>query len=180
MSHAILEQRAVMASNIDTLNRNVIATADIDNGNVFLLNSLSTTDGEEEVWLASTPTSGTGLTNIWMACEPEVVITLAGTKEYKGLDPDIRNFYNITGKVFTAFKPQIGDIVVLTADAMSNSIASNTYAVVTATSYELAWAAAAVSGLSLKLIETTYISLATGAINNQRVTAYRFEVVAVA
>ena len=43
-----------------------------------------------------------------MAAEPEVVLT---DEKYKGLDPDIRNFYNVSGTVYSAFKPQVGDII---------------------------------------------------------------------
>jgi len=50
MSNAILIQNAVTATHIDALNRSVIATADIQNGNVFNLNGQSATAGQSEVW----------------------------------------------------------------------------------------------------------------------------------
>jgi hypothetical protein len=179
MSHGIVIQNAVQAMNIDTLNRSVRCADAIDNGFVFKLLNLSSVAGEGEVWIASTPTATAGLQNLWMAYEPEVVITVSGTKQYKGIDPDIRNFYNLAGAVFTAFKPQLGDIITLTDDDITGTIGVNTYVVATAADYKLNWASAAVSGLSLKLLSTDYISIADGSIGNQRVTAYRFEVVAI-
>ena len=176
--HGILIQKSVEAENIDSLNRSVVGAVDIDNGNVFTLSSYSATAGQGEVWSAATPVTGS-LANLWMAYEPEVVITLAGTKQYKGLSPDPRDFYNIAGNVFSAFKPQIGDIIVLTDEALAGTKGSNGYVVATNADMHLNWAAAAVSGLSLKLQATTYVSIADGSIGTQRKTAYKFEVVAI-
>jgi hypothetical protein len=178
MSHGIVIQNAVQAMNIDTLNRSVKCADAIDNGFVFKLLNLSAVSGEGEVWIASTPTSSAGLQNLWMAYEPEVVLTVSGTKQYKGINPDVRDFYNIAGSIFSAFQPQVADIITLTADDLGGSL--NAFAVATAADYKLNWAAGAVAGLSLKLLTTDYISIADGSIGNQRVVSYRFEVVAVA
>ena len=177
-SHGIILQNQVAAMNVDSYNRSVVSAINVDNGNVFTISALSTTAGETEVWTASTPATGS-LTDLWMACEPEVVVTVSGTKEYKGINPDIRDFYNVATNVFSAFKPVVGDIITLTADALGGTISTNTYVVATDATSELTWAAAAVTGLSLQLIKTTYISIATGAIGSQRTTAYKFAVVAI-
>jgi hypothetical protein len=177
--HGILVQNSVQAMNIDALNRSVTSAIDIDNGNCLSLTGLSTNNGEREVWTAATPTSGT-LTDLWMAYEPEVVLTVSGDKQYKGINPDIRDFYNIAGDVFSAFKPQKGDILLLTGDALGGTKGTNTYVIATNGSVKLTWGASAISGLSLKLLETTYISIADGSIGTQRTTAYRFVVEATA
>jgi hypothetical protein len=156
--HGVLIQNAVQALNIDALNRSVVSTQDIDNGSVFRLTGLSTTAGEGEVWVAATPSS---ITDLWMAYEPEIVVTVSGTKEYKGINPDVRDFYNITGKVFAAFKPMIGDILTISTDGLGGTKGVNTYVVATSGTEKLTWGASAVSGLSLKLLETTYISIQT-------------------
>ncbi len=171
-NHAILVQNAVQAQNIDALNRSVKGTADIDNGNVFNLYTVSTVAGEGEVFIATAMDSD--IKNIWMACEPEVVLT-AG--KYKGIDPDIRNFYNVAGDVFTAFKPKIGDIITLTAEAFTGARTAEGYAIPVNAGYKLAWSATASTGAALKLIATDYISIG-GATPYTRVTAYKFEVVA--
>jgi hypothetical protein len=82
---------------------------------------------------------------LWMAYSPEVVtvVSAAGNK-YKGLTPDPREFTNLEGEVFDAFKPQVGDIITITADGIGDTaIGSNTYAVAKDGQYKLDWAAAA-------------------------------------
>jgi hypothetical protein len=180
MSHGVLIQNKVAALNIDAFNRAVISASAIDNGNVFNLLSKSSTAGSE-VWLATQPATGS-LVNLWMAYEPEVVQTVSGNSTYKGIDPDPRNFYNIAGDVFSAFKLQVGDIITVTADAIGGSKSSNEYVVATNEDYELNWSATTIaSGVNLKLMDTTYMSIGSGsAIGTQRVTAYQFEVISVA
>jgi hypothetical protein len=178
MSNAILVQNAVMATNIDALNRSVISAEDIQNGNVFNMNGQSATAGQTEVWNALKPATGAlklslkllGTTYIsvadgsigtqrvvaykfevaeasgglWMAYEPEVVtIVTASGKKFKGIDADVRDFANIAGTPFSAFKPQVGDILTISADGITGTISTNTYAVATNGQYALAWAAAA-------------------------------------
>jgi hypothetical protein len=174
--HGVVIPSKVAAMNVDSMNRPAVSASAIDNGNIFYFSGKSATAGESEVWTAVVPATA-HLYDLWMAYEPEVVVTNA---QYKGLDPDIRNFYNAIGDVFSAYQPQIGDLIMLTDEALTGSSATGDYVVATDADFKLNWAAAAVSGLSYKLAETTYISLATGAINTQRTTAYLFECVAVA
>lgn len=177
MAHNILIQDTAAAKNIDSLNRSVIGSADIDNGNAIILASKSSTAGEGEVWVATQPATGS-LTGLWLAYEPEVVVTVSGNSKYKGIDPDVRNFYNVSGTVFSAFKPRVGDILTMTDDGITGTKGSNTHIVATNAQYKLAWASAAISGLSLKLLKTSYISVGGGSIGASRVTSYQFEVVA--
>lgn len=177
MTHAVLVQNKVAALNIDALNRPAVSASAIDNGNVFNLLTNSTSSGSE-VWVATVPATGS-LVNLWMAYEPEIVITVSGNSKYKGLDPDIRNFYTPAGTVFSAFKPQLGDILLMTAAGFTSGSVTEDFAVAKDGAYLLDWAAAPITGLTLKLLETSYISLATGAIDSQRVTAYRLEVIGI-
>lgn len=177
--HAVLIPEAIMATNVDSLNRSVQCTsADIDNGYVFTLSGKVGTSGSGvEVFTVAQSTSASP-TGLWMAYSgDEIVVT---DSRYKGLDPDPRNFFNATGKVFSAYKPQVGDIILLTAEAITTPYsASATYANIVTTSWKLDWAAAqSAAGLSYKLLGVKYISLATGAIDTQRVTAYELECVA--
>jgi hypothetical protein len=178
-THAILIQNSVQALNNDSLNRSVKSSADIDNGFIFNLLELSTTTGEGEVWVASTPVTSY-LSNLWMAYEPEVVTVTVNSKSYKGIDPDVRDFYNVAGDVFTGFKPQLGDILTITAAGLTGTKGTNTFVTAVTGKFTLEWGASAISGLSCKLLETTYVSISDGSIGLQRVTAYRFEVVAIA
>lgn len=180
MAHNILIQRAVAAKNVDTLNRSAVhATEAFDNGNVLSLGGISSTDGEGEVFSASVPATAT-LAALWMVYTPEIVVTIDGSKKFKGIDVDPQDFYVPALSVMDVFKPQVGDILTLTADGLAGTKGSNTFVVATDASKKLTWAASAISGLSLKLLGDDYISIGSGAINTQRVAAYKFEVAAIA
>ena len=177
MAHNVMIPNAIAAMNIDAYNRSGVHASAVDNGNIVKLTGLSTTAGESEAWTAVTPSTANGLTDVWMVYEPEVVVTNA---QYKGLDPDPRNFFVAATKVFSCFKPQLGDIVTMTADGLAGTKSTNTFVNATDTTGGLkpVWGATQTSSVfSMKLIETTYISIADGSIGNQRVTAYKFEVV---
>lgn len=172
--HGLLNMDAMQAMNVDALNRSAIGSADLDNGNAVVLATVSSTAGEGEVWTATQPATAT-LAGCWIVADPEVVVTGA---KYKGLDPDPRNFFVPSGQVFRAVKPQLGDIVELNAEAFTAGAgAGSAYANLEDGSYKFIWAAGVGGGLSLKLIGTTYISLADGSIGTQRVTMYKFVVV---
>ena len=172
----VVIQNSVRAMNVDSLNRTAKSASVIENGHVFNLLTRSAVEGEGEVWVATAPATG-ALSNLWMACSPEVVVT--GSK-YKGLDPDPRNFSHAIGDMIDCFKLELGDIITLTDDAITGTKSTNGYIVATDGDFQLNWGASAISGVSLKLLETTYISIGLGSIGTQRVTAYKFEVVALA
>lgn len=180
MSYGVIVPNVIQAQDIDALVRSAKSATAVENGFVGQLATMSAVAGEREVFVMTAPSASAGLTNLWMVGEPEVVVTTSGSSKYKGIDPDPRNFIVAIGDIFTVFQPKVGDIITMSADALVGSSVTGNYVVATATDFQLNWAAAAVSGLSLKLLETTYISIADGSIGNQRVTAYRFEVVAVA
>ena len=176
MAYGVLIQNAVAAKDVDSYNRSAVCASAVENGNIVILTGKSATAGQEEVFTAVVPSTANGLTGVWMAYEPEVVLTAA---KYKGLDPDPRNFRNEATKVFSVFKPQLGDIITLTADNFSAAFSSNTHANATdGQGPKLVWGnSQTASVFSLKYLATTYISLGTGDISNQRVVAYTCEVV---
>jgi hypothetical protein len=172
--HGVLIPEAIAALNIDSYNRSVISSASsIDNGMVFQCTTKAWTSGSgAEVFNIAAPATGS-LVNLWMAYSgDEIVLT---DSKYKGLDPDPRNFFNAQGKVFSAFKPQVGDIILLSGEAITGTV--DAYANAANTAYQLTWSAtsAGTGLLSFKKLATKYISLATGAIDTQRVTAYELE-----
>jgi hypothetical protein len=176
MANGVLIQSKVQAKDNDALNRPAVSAADVMNGNVLDLTGYSTTAGEAEVWTAVAPTTG-NLSNLWMAYSPEVVITNA---KYRGIDCDPRSFTNIAGRVYDVFKLEVGDIITVTGDSLAGTQSTNTFVVATNTAFGLTWAAAAVAGVSLELLEETTISLGTGAIGSQKIPAFKFEVKAIA
>ena len=175
--HGVLLASDCVANDVNSKRRSVKSADDIDNGNVFSLSAYTGTDGEREVWAAVKPATGAGLTNLYMADGKGIVYT---SGKYGNIDPEIGNAYNIGGgEAFTAFKLEVGDIVVLTAEALGTGAgAGSAYVVATNGTYALTWAAAAISGVSLKLQSTEYLSIPrSGAIGStQRITAYRFSV----
>lgn len=181
MTHNILIQRAVAAKNIDSLNRSAVhATEAFDNGNVLSLSGLSATAGEGEVFSAAVPATAT-LAALWMVYTPEVIVTVSGSKQFRGgINVDPQDFEVPALAVMDVFKPQVGDIITMTADGLATgSGIASAYAVATDASKKLTWAAAAISGLTFKYLATEYISIGSGSIGSQRVAAYQFECVVV-
>jgi hypothetical protein len=175
--HGVLIPKAIMAKDVDSLNRSVVDAADIDNGFVMVMGARSTTAGLSEVFEVSQPVTNS-LTGLWMAYSGDEIVLTAS--KYKGLDPDPRNFFNKAGDVFSAFKPQLGDIIMVNAEALGGTFISGTTTHVNATdqSWKLVWGNSQTSSvLSYKLLAVKYISLATGGIDSQRVTAYELECV---
>lgn len=177
MAKSILIPSLIAAKNIDALNRSFVSETDLDNGNVFGKGELSTNVSESQVYQTVEPTTGS-LTGLWMAYSPEDVVLTDGLgNQFKVGTLDPRAFTNTAGVVFSGFKPQVGDLVLVSADGISGE--ANSYAVAANGTNKLAFAAAAISGLSFKVVETTYISVASANnIGSQRVTAYLLECVA--
>jgi hypothetical protein len=174
--HGILLPEQIAAQNIDSYTRSAVSGVDVDNGNIVMLTTYGVAAANAEVFTAVAPSTGNGLTGVWMVYEPELV----WTGSYRGLDPDIRNFYTAAGKVFSIFHPQLHDIITLSTDAIYGSIGANTFINATNTGgLQPEWAASIGSSVfAAKLLATKYISIGTGAIDTQRIVAYQFEVVA--
>lgn len=180
-AHGVVQCLSVVAQNIDAYNRMFIDESnDVDNGTIFQCSTPSTTSGEDQVYAIATPATG-ALSNLWMAGSPvDTIVTDALGNQYKLGLTDPRNFTNVAGIPFDGYKPQVGDRIALTAEALAGTKGSNTYVVAADGAVKLTWASAAVSGLSYILRDTTYISIPDGSIGSQRVTAYLFECVAIA
>ena len=177
MAKAILIPTLTAAKNVDSYNRSFKSTsADIDNGNVFGKGDLSTATGESQVYTVSTPATGS-LSGLWMAFTAEdVVLTDDLGNQFKVGTLDPRAFTNVKGTVFSGFQPQVGDLVLISADGISG--VANDFAIAVDGSTKLAFNDAAGAGLSFKVVETTYISVASANnIGSQRVTAYLLECV---
>jgi len=177
MSYGLIIPRKIAAKDVHSFNRSAVSAAVYENGFVGYFSGKSATAGEDEVWTMVAPATA-HLYDLWMAWEPEIVLT---DSKYKNLNPDPRDFYIPIGDVFSVFKPQIGDIISMSADALAGTQSTNEYVVATDGAQALTWAASAVSGLSLHLIDDSdYVSIGLGSIGTQRVALDMFEVVAVA
>jgi hypothetical protein len=180
MAYGVVIKAAVMAENIDILNRvaksGESTTVDIENGSVVVLASKSTASGEREVWLATCPATATLAAGLYMVASPEInVVTTASGKQWRNDNPDPRDFINLKDKTFDAFKLSVGDEVILSSDAIEGTKGANTYIVAADAKYKLQWASAAISGISLKLVAADNISIPAGTLGDlQKQTAYRF------
>lgn len=180
MAYGIFQGTKVAAKDIDSKNRSAVSAAAYENGSVGNLYTKSSAAGEAEVWVMTAPTTS-NLSNLWMVGEPEINTLVSGDLSFRGITVDPRLFRNEIGDVFSAFQLSLGDLVTLSADAVAGTISTNTYVVATNAAQKLTWAAAAVSGVSLKLVATNYISIGVGTLGDtQRITSYLFEVVALA
>jgi len=184
--HGVLIPEAIYAKDVDAYIRSAVSTTTaVDNGNIVKLTTRSAVAGEGEVFLAIAPSTGNGLTGLWMVYSgDEIVVTDA---RYKGLDPDPRNFFvpistSTERHVFSVYKPALGDIILLSADALAGSYVALSTTHISATDttggIHLLWdTQLRTAVLCYKLLAVKYISLATGAIDDQREVAYEFECV---
>jgi len=162
---------------ISAKNRSAYYTQNLDNGNVFKLDSIYSSTGCE-VWTATLSNGSSA--DLWMAYSPDVNTLESGTKKFRGLTIDPQDFYISACTVFDAFRPEPGDIITLTADAFTATRSTETYANSADNSAELVWASTkSASALSLKIIDITTVSLPDGSLgDDQALTAYKMLVVA--
>lgn len=171
MANTVLIQTQVAAMNIDSLNSDAISATDLNNGAVVARGALSSEAGKHELFTVAAP-EAVG-TNLWMVYSPEVVDIKSGNNIYRGLSEDPREFTNIAGRPLNIFKPMVGDLITVTADAFSTSVGSNAFANQVAESTKLTPAAEVGEGLAFKVLSTSkYIS-----IGNERVPAVLLECV---
>ena len=169
MSYGVMIPVAIAATNVDAWNRSCICSASIlENGGVVALLTKS-----DELWTATVPATA-NLMSDWMVYDPELV----WTGSYRGLDPDVRNYTIAISQTFSAFKPQVRDLVLMSADCFTTARSSNTFAGTVDGQVQLVWNATQVaSAIALKYLATQYISIGTGLLNNQRFDAYLMEVI---
>ena len=179
MAYSILIQEKTMATDVSALNAVVVCGSALENGNVVRFTAISGSAGYSEVFHSAQPASGS-LAGLWMAATPEVVVVTAGGASYRGINQDPRNFINAAGDLVDVFKPQPGDILLLSEDAFSGAKSTNTHANSGADRFDLVWGTTQVaSSLSLKWLATDYITIGSGsAIGDTRLVAYRMQVLA--
>ena len=176
-THTVLIPNKTVAKDVDAYVRPAICASALDNGSVFQLLTKSGTTGESEVWNATAPTSSSAA-NVWMAGEPELPFATVGTNRYNTLGT-IRDFYNSACAVFTAFKPQKGDIITMTPEAFDSSTTA-AYAITVTGAFTLEWnATAPSSGFGLKYLGSKYIPFTDGSISGSRLLGFECEVYSV-
>jgi hypothetical protein len=181
MAYGIVELMQVAADNIDASVKTFISSDNIENGSVFTLGAV--VSGQEDEFAAVKPATANLAKQFYMAASPTRVVTVINGQKFYDMVKDPRAFINVAGEPIDGVMLKIGDVVRLSADALAGTYVGSgsvtTHAVATDGDYKLTWATAAISGLSLKHIRTSYIPVA-GGFGSQRVTAYDFVVDAVA
>lgn len=168
MSYSVLIAGEIAAKNIDSLNKFGKATVAVENGHVVALGERSATKGENDVYNVNVPATATLASDIFYMVNEPVNVLVNG--KYSGLTDDPREFNIPAGKVFSMFKPFIGDEKTITADGLAGTKGSNAYVAPANGTTKLTWTND-ISGVSLayKYVGDTYVS-----IGNERVIAYRF------
>lgn len=170
----VLVPTLVAAKNIDSLNASFIdASNDYENGAIIAAGDYS----KEQVYEVAAVSE---LHNLFMVFSPEdTIITDAAGNEYKIGINDPRTFTNVKGKVFSAYRPQVGDKILISAEGIEGT--ADDFAVAAAGESKLQFASAAVAGLSYKVLDdSAYITIGgANAIGSQRVEAYLLECVAI-
>lgn len=180
-NHGIFIPRQIGAMNVDIWNRHAISgstVGDVDNGSVFTLTGKSTEVDEFEVWTTALTSASPTADVLWMA--------YSGEEFMPSLQPattadDVKEFTNLEGKVFPAYRPQVHDLITLNADAILTAFADgDLYLIPVAGKKKLDWSAADPgTGLCYKLIQTTTIAFGSTSLNSSfgsgRETAYIFE-----
>ena len=175
MAYGVINPVAVMATQVDSLNRSCVSATDVEQGGPVNLLALSTTAGESEVWTASIPATNY-LDQVWMAYDPELV----WTGSYRGLNPDVRDYIITATRIFSAFRLEENDLILMSADAFSAAKSTDTFANTTNGGAQFVWGSTQSNDcVALKYRATKYFSIGTGAMDNQRFTAYLMEVLPV-
>lgn len=117
MAYGFIIESAIEAQNIDKLNRSVKCEDDVHGGALLAL-APSKVKGDE-VWTATKPDS-TNIKDLWIAYNPEVKYLVINGKKYSGwgITKDVRDYTNIAGETFDAFKPRLGDEIEFSADCV--------------------------------------------------------------
>jgi len=180
-NHGIFIPRQIGAMNVDIWNRHAISgsvVGDVDNGSVFRLTGKSTKIDESEVWETALASASPVNDVLWMAYSGEDF--MPSLQPY-GNAEDIKEFTNLEGKVFPAYRPQVHDLITLNADAILTAKDSNDlYLIPVSGQKKLDWASSpSAAGLCYKLIQTTTIVFGSTSLNSSfasgRETAYVFE-----
>jgi hypothetical protein len=181
MAYGVMIPLAVAAKDVDSYNKTFIGSADIENGSVFTLGAL--VSGQEDEFAAVQPATANLAKQFYMAASAIRPVTTINGNYFYDMVQDPRAFINLTRQPIDGIALKLGDEVLLSADALAGSYVGSgsvtTHVVATDGAYKLTWATAAINGLSLKHVATSYISIGD-ALGSQRVTAYRFIVEAVA
>ena len=174
MANCVLVPSKITAMDVDAYNERGVYTSAVNNGTPLVMGSLSTANGQGEVFTV-TPASEIAA-GLWLAYSPEVVTTVDGTLSFKGIDVNPQDFTNVANVPFDMFKPNAGvDIIQVTSDFFATAPSGGSTVVeLNASGKFVAKSSATIgyAGLGFKIIGSAPITIANGALGGEQVTAY--------
>ena len=109
---------------------------------------------------------------VYIAYNPSEHLTEVNGKVFAGLSADPRDYVNLKGRTFTAFKPCVGDEIVVTADAITGSPTVGEFVEAGTDGKGVPSATASAGKTSFKVTYKKNIPFPAGGIGNEQVTAY--------
>lgn len=110
---------SVAAQNVDAYNKTgVHATVAQENGFVVVLGDKSTTVGQKDAYVVTTPATATLATDDFYMVYEAPIPTVEG---WKGLTDDPRKFSVAATVPFNMFKPKPGDEIIISADGLAGT-----------------------------------------------------------
>lgn len=200
MSYGFIKENSIQAKDVDSLNRKVISINygtpntgdDIDGGNVFKLKRTTLTDvagsnskpltgiDNNELWQVVKPATADGLSEMWMAYNPEVSAVSVNGKLFTNLTVDIRDYTNTAMRPFDAFKPCKGDLIAVAKDGVTDyTTGTSTHLIAKNAQYKLAGASSlSANTFGMKVLEEVQVEFPQSGVGNELVTLILCEVVA--
>ena len=167
MAYSVLIPGAIAAKNTDAFVKTAKCTGAVENGNIVRLTEVSTASGENEVYIAATPTSATLDTDVFYMVNDPVNVLVSSV--YAGLIDDPREFNIAALKVFSCYKPMVGDEIVISEDGFTGTRTTETHAIPADGDLQLNWSSSISSvSLAYQYLEDYNISIGT-----EKLTAYK-------
>jgi hypothetical protein len=167
MAYSVIIAGAIAAKHIDAFVKSAKSDSIVENGNIITLSSVSTASGENEVYVASTPATATLATDVFYMVNDSVNVLVNSI--YAGLVDDPREFNIAAAKVFSCYKPMVGDEIVISEDGFSSTRTTETHAIPANGSLELAWS----SSISAVSLAYQYLEGYNIPIGSERLTGYK-------
>ena len=167
MAYSVLIAGAIAAKHTDAFVKSAKCDGAVENGNIVRLTEVSTASGENEVYVCTTPTSGSLDTDVfYMVNDPVNVLV---SSKYAGLTDDPRDFNIAASKVFSVYKPMVGDEIVVSEDGFTGTRTSETHAIPADGDLQLNWSST-ISSVSLAYLYLEEYSIPVGSV---RLTGYK-------
>lgn len=165
-------EKTLRADEADSLNRNAIASVNVDGGN------LVTFGAYDKGVFTVTPATATAALGVGMAYNPTEHLTVVNGKMFAGLSKDPRDFTNIANRPFDVFIPCKGDIVGFTADNINGAAPTAGQFLVQAANGQLKASATAGDGIAFKLLAIESLPFPQACVGNEIAPLYVCECVA--